>query len=181
MDLLAPDRIERFESHIHHEPNTGCWLWSGAHSAKSGYGCFRVRWGGKPSSQSAHRVAWALANGTVPPKGLFVCHKCDTPACVNPDHLWLGTPKQNTADMMSKGRRVPPKTSNRLRGDAHPSRAQPEKLVRGEGHHFSKVTAADVLVIRASTEKGVVLAKRYGMTPSALSRIRRGLVWGHVR
>lgn len=82
--------------------DSGCWLWTGGRStARNGfqYGVMKV--GGKPVR--AHRVAWEVANGPIP-AGAFVCHHCDTPLCVNPAHLFLGTHDDNMEDMARKGR-----------------------------------------------------------------------------
>jgi len=103
MLLIAVDHNGRYEP----EPNSGCWLWTGTVSG-SGYGELTI---GR-RRVGAHRVAWVLSKNDMIPPDAYVCHRCDTPLCVNPDHLFLGTTTENQRDASRKGR---------SRGSVHPS------------------------------------------------------------
>lgn len=102
---LTPSERERFEAKIYRIPG-GCWIWIG--TTLRGYGTLAVgsRADGSRRTLRAHRVAWTLYRGPIP-DGLWVLHHCpggDWPACVNPDHLWLGTDLDNAIDKAKKGR-----------------------------------------------------------------------------
>lgn len=104
---------KRFEDKISPEPMSGCWLWTAA-ASEHGYG--KIGLGGRAAGEAkAHRVSWILYRGEIA-EGLDVCHKCDTPACVNPDHLFLGDHKANMEDMCAKGRHPNSKKTHCRRG-----------------------------------------------------------------
>ena len=88
---------QRFEEKIEMIPECGCWIWMGGR--RGFYGCISV----DNKTELAHRVAWTLYKGTIP-NGLLVLHHCDTPLCVNPNHLFVGTQSDNIKDCVKKGR-----------------------------------------------------------------------------
>lgn len=132
---------------------SGCWQWTKWRSS-TGYGQMCVMGKG---NYKAHRFSYERFKGPIP-AGLFVCHSCDNPLCVNPDHLWLGTPKANASDAARKGR-----------------------MERGDNHHARKLTAAAVREIRESTEIDKRLASQFGVDCSCISRIRARKRWAHVK
>ena len=175
-----PAAGERFWSRVNrngpvptHQPDLGaCWLWTGGLS-RAGYGVLWV----DGRQVLAHRYSHELAAGHVPP-GCFVCHRCDTPACVRPDHLFVGTAAENSADMARKGRATSPS------GERHRSVTHPETVLRGEQKSQAKLSDAAVAEIRRAWTAGEAqrsLARRFGVDQSQVSRVARGLVWRHVR
>jgi len=136
-------------------PNSnGCTLWS-AYKNTRGYGV--MMWQG--SAQLAHRMAWVNANGRPIPDGLNVCHRCDTPACVNPDHLFLGTHDDNMADRGAKGRTL---------------------TGRGTRHWSAKLTEDQVRAIRADTRMGTEIAHALGISSSTVYAIKARQKWAHL-
>lgn len=102
------DVIFKFHSKYIVDEKTGCWLWTSKKGVPlNTYGSIRVDTVPMP----AHRFSYDHFNGAIP-DGMLVCHKCDTPPCVNPDHLFLGSYRDNAIDKVKKGRCVPRKKGN---------------------------------------------------------------------
>lgn len=172
--MIAPELQARFWPNVNKAPGQGprgdCWLWAGGRDSY-GYGTFCV-----PVSRKvkAHRTIWNLEHGDIP-KGLCVLHRCDTPACVNPQHLFLGTDADNMADRDAKGRTA--------KGDRSGSRMHPEKVCRGEAVNTAKLTSQKVLRIRELIDAGMSLTGiglEFGITKNSVWKIKTGINWKHV-
>lgn len=156
--------LERFEGSLPERLREGqCWTWKGRLD-RHGYG--RISSGGSNGqgggrSLLAHRVAWEAHHAEPIPDGLCVCHACDNPACVNPAHLFLGTPAENNADRSVKGRSS-----------------------LGSQHHKTKLTAEQVREIRSAhasgTETKTQLARRFGVADSSIHLIIIRKNWRHL-
>ncbi len=156
-----------------------CWLWTGAHIT-SGYGHFEVN----GHHYLAHRTAWELAHGPIP-AGLIVCHRCDNPTCVRPDHLFIGTQSDNIHDMITKGRAGSTQHPERLaHGKDHWTNQHPEKVRRGEGSNMAKLRERDVIAIRRLYREAgmrqVDLGQKFGISQAVISSIVLRKTWRHV-
>lgn len=161
---------ERFWAKV--KKTNSCWIWTAAKRNK-GYGAFTYKENGRTIQGRAHRYSYELHKGPIPP-GMFVLHQCDNPACVNPDHLFLGTNDDNIRDMLSKGRHIPGGTHIGDKGD----------WKRGAAHHAAKLTPDDIREMRRLHAEGgwsySQLGKRFGVNTSAAYKIVKRLLWKHL-
>ena len=146
------------------------WFWPRANRAENG--CLewikkipKTHWypriGYLRKQVGAHRISWMLTMGDIP-KGMCVCHKCDNPICIDPNHLFLGTMADNTRDMIKKGRRV--------FGKHH----------KGEDSTSAKLTNKQVMEIRRSNLSYTKLAKKYRIARGYIFHIKHRLTWNHI-
>ena len=147
----------RFWTRVDAGEGDGCWEWTGG-KVHTGYGRFYA----DGYADYAHRIAWKLTRGEIP-EGMCICHRCDNPGCVTPDHLFLGTPADNAADRDAKG--------------------QGRNMV-GEQNPGAKLTEADVLEIRrlwAETDLDQrEIAEMFGISPTQAARIIHREQWGYL-
>lgn len=143
-------------------PESGCWIWQDrwqcAKTKTYGYGVIHVRDRGISTKRLASRVMYRAVHGPIP-EGAFVCHKCDTPPCINPDHLFIGSPLDNVVDMMKKGR---------------------SKKSYGEYNSRCKLTEADVLAIFRDRRVAREISADYGISKTAVYAIRSGTCWDYL-
>lgn len=156
----------------------GCWNWPKSINVQTGYGQFVSRRNGETKMLTAHRAAYEIFKGGIP-DGLDVCHTCDNRACFNPNHLFVGTAKDNIADMYRKGRN-PDLKKTAKRGDENPSRKHPERLSRGAAHYAAKINEDDVRFIRSTTGPHNVMARLFGISETSVAYIRKLKTWKHV-
>jgi hypothetical protein len=141
----------------------GCWEWT-AGRTRHNYGAFYLN----SRTLPAHRVSYLLWNGQFPNN--FACHECDNPCCVNPLHLWDGTPKENTNDMILKGRK------HKDKGIKRPTVKQ-----KGSENNFSKLTEDQVLDIRIRENQSYQeLAKEFNMSRTSIFNIINRKSWAHI-
>lgn len=146
---------ERLEYYRQIDPETGCWIWTG--SVVGGRYGQTTMGDGKP--MKAHRVSYLTYVGEIP-DGMMVCHKCDNPRCINPEHLFLGSALDNQRDSVVKGRNA-----------------------RGSRQGNSKLTESDVASIRLMIEDGksdAEISAAYHVVPANIWHIRTGRAWKHV-
>ena len=148
---------ERFLKRVDVKEPDECWNWTGSRNQAGWHGQWRSADG---RIELTHRAAWRLMKGEIP-NGLFVLHRCDNPACVNPTHLFLGTQSDNCNDMWAKGRARP-------------------KTNKGESHGMARLTEDLVREIRTSKESGVELAARLSLSPTTICDVRKRRTWKHL-
>lgn len=148
------DLVERLRAKIDRRSDDDCWPWTGAKFA-NGYGRWPVS---RHSATTAHRALWAALHGTINPD-IEVCHRCDNRICCNPAHLFLGTPKDNALDKVSKGR---------------------QSRIFGDKNAATKLSVTDVIAIRTSPEAHRALGRRYKVSEGTIRFIRKRETWSHV-
>ncbi len=154
--MIPPRYIDSFYQKFRVSTN-GCWEWTRGRF-NGGYGKFNKRAVKYDLSHYAHRTSWIIHFGPIP-EGLQVCHRCDNPGCVNPQHLFLGTSEDNMQDASRKGRM---NTWRRLHG------AQ---------HGRAKLTLDQVRSIQMDDRPRKDIAREYGVSLSRVSKIKQGNTW----
>lgn len=130
----------------------GCWIWRGSVAGRSGYG--KLGFNGR--TLAAHRLSWELHRGPIQP-GMVVCHHCDNPRCVKPDHLFIGTTLDNVRDKIAKGRDP-----------------------RGERNTEARLTESQVRNILADKRSSREIGAAYGVSNTAIWLIKSGRKWKHI-
>lgn len=161
LPLTVPQQIDAFWKKVKKGADNECWMWLGAtcgSNSKYGHALF----GG--TLKKAHRIAYEITFGEIP-KGMLACHKCDNSLCVNPNHIFIGTYRDNILDMIKKGRQV-------------------KATMRGEESPRCKITEAQVIKAKfLRRTQGLMykeIAKATGISRTNVSSILEGRSWRHV-
>lgn len=154
--------VERIMKFVAKDAVTGCWNWTGTvRSQKKPYGHLFVgsRTDGTRRNVGAHRYSFEVFRHEIKDPEMCVCHTCDNPRCVNPEHLFLGTKKDNSDDRDAKGRNI---------------------IQVGAKNGQAKLTDEIVADFLSSAESGASVARRLGIDRSTVNKIRRGTWWKHI-
>ena len=149
-DFYINEIKERLMNNFFYSDN-GCWIWNKCLN-QNNYGVIRAR--GK--NYLAHRLSFEIFKKENP-KNKFVCHKCDNPLCINPEHLFLGTQKDNLKDAKNKNR-----------------------MINGESHYRSKLKINDILEIKKMCKSGItqkLISKKFNVSESNISKINSNKTW----
>jgi len=174
--LDVNEQRDRFFSHVDRTSSPkGCWIWTGTLNA-SGYGRIKITFTDGTFERLAHRVSYRWWKGPIP-MGLLVCHirACSDSTCVNPAHLYTGTDQDNTDDRVAVG--------NQPKGRTHHMHLHPEYAARGAAAGRSKLTDVQVRVARALHRRDHMIksiARRFGVTATAISAIVHSKTWRHL-
>lgn len=155
--IITQRVIERFWLKVNKQGDNGCWVWTGCLNS-CGYGALKIG----QQTFGAHRVSLAISGKEIP-DGLCACHICDNPPCVNPEHLWIGTHKQNMWDSVEKDR---------------------HHHLRGEQMHIAKLKTPQIHQIRQMGLDGVanaIIAQQFNVHQSTIRKVLDGRTWWHVK
>lgn len=157
--------------------NDKCWEWQG-NLGKNGYGKIR----NNLEHWSTHRLSYFIFKGEIP-DDILVCHTCDNKKCINPDHLYLGTHKDNAQDALKKGLLKSTSGSKWSESTREKMKSRPGPDKKGDKHHLRKLTSKNIYEIRTMLDEGIKqaeIAKIYDVNPSCISNVKRKKSWCHI-